>query len=88
MDEEEVMEFEYEEKEEVIDFEDDDKDFQEVEELTPPKVSSWIDVNGKIVHGVMVINDVLDSPKSKCELDSCPICYRAWTSQGNHRIWY
>nr|GEY84358.1 hypothetical protein [Tanacetum cinerariifolium] len=62
--EEEAMEFKYEEEEEeVIDFE---EDFRQVEELTPPKVSSWIGEDGKEMHGVMVINDVLDYPKSKC----------------------
>nr|GFA42382.1 zinc finger, RING/FYVE/PHD-type [Tanacetum cinerariifolium] len=61
------MEFKYEEEEEeeVIDFE---EDFRQVEELTPQNVSSWIGEDGKEMHGVMVINDVLDYPKSKCEL--------------------
>lgn len=77
-DEDEVEEEESEEEEEV----------DELEEMTSPWVSSWMDKDGKTVHGIMVIHEDLNNPKNKCQFDDCSICYKPWTSHGKHRLWY
>ncbi|GKE36348.1 zinc finger, RING/FYVE/PHD-type containing protein, partial [Tanacetum coccineum] len=79
--EEEIVELESEDEEEEEEEEDDD--FKELEELIPPKVTSWTGADGKTIHGIMVFND---GPKICCQMDVCPICYHAWTSHGKHRI--
>lgn len=82
--EEEIMELESEEEE----YEDEDDDFKVLEELIPPKVTSWTGADGKTIHGIMVFNDDLFGLKIHSQMDVCPICYHAWTSHGKHRIWY
>ncbi|GJV97455.1 zinc finger, RING/FYVE/PHD-type containing protein [Tanacetum coccineum] len=38
------------------------------------------------MHGVKAIDDDVNNPMNKCQLDFCPICYQACTSQGHHQI--
>nr|GEW09843.1 zinc finger, RING/FYVE/PHD-type [Tanacetum cinerariifolium] len=83
---------EEEEKEESIDYEYENKaikfkeeEVKDLEEVTLPWVSSWIDyADGKIVHGIMVIDDDIHNPKDKCQLADCSICYQPWTCRENH----
>nr|GEY87141.1 hypothetical protein [Tanacetum cinerariifolium] len=93
-DDEEITEYEYEkENKEVIEFEVEEGVKEVEEELTPPKVTNWIDpIIGKTMHGVMVITNDLNNPKKKrkyitCQFDDCTICYQPWTSSGDHQIW-
>ncbi|PWA77096.1 zinc finger, RING/FYVE/PHD-type [Artemisia annua] len=89
--EEEIRVLESDEEVEVMRIEeeyedDDDEDFKEVDELIPPKVTSWSGADGKIVHGIVVFDDDLFDPKISCQMDVCPICFHAWTCHGKHRI--
>nr|GEX28709.1 zinc finger, CCHC-type [Tanacetum cinerariifolium] len=63
-------------------------DYREEEDMTSPRVSSWVGADGKIVHGVVMIDDdVVVNPKNMCLLDDCNVCYQAWsTSQRDHPI--
>ncbi|PWA77396.1 zinc finger, RING/FYVE/PHD-type [Artemisia annua] len=91
----------------------DKEDFEQVEELKPPCVSSWIHPkSGETMHGIELVarkddaqvdfddysnlsialhsksnpNGQTKIPKRTDKPDVCSICYRVWTSQGNHRI--
>ena len=90
--EEEIRVLESDEEVEVMrieeEYEDDDEDFKEVDELIPPKVTSWSGADGKIVHGIVVFDDDLFDHKISCQMDVCPICFHVWTCHGKHRIWY
>ncbi|GJR77832.1 ribonuclease H-like domain-containing protein [Tanacetum coccineum] len=76
----------------VIEFEVEEGVREVEEELTPPKVTSWIDpIDGKTMHEVMVITNDLNHPNKKrkyirCQFDDCTICYQPWTSFGDHQI--
>ncbi|GKD37827.1 zinc finger, RING/FYVE/PHD-type containing protein [Tanacetum coccineum] len=87
-DEDEVEEeFDEVEEEEFDEFEDEEKEeVDDLEEMTSQWVSSWMDEDGKTVHGIMVIDDDLKNPKNKCQFDNCSICYRACTSHGKHQL--
>ncbi|GKC44334.1 zinc finger, RING/FYVE/PHD-type containing protein [Tanacetum coccineum] len=66
-----------------------EEDYREEEEMTSPRVSSWVGADGKTMHGVVMIDDgdVVVNPKNMCLLDDCNVCYQAWsTSQREHPI--
>ncbi|GJT48845.1 zinc finger, RING/FYVE/PHD-type containing protein [Tanacetum coccineum] len=92
--EEEEEEEEEEEKEEVIEFEDEDEDeldedeLEELEEMTPPRLSCWVGADGKQHHEIVVIdNDINNILKNKLHMiEPCSICYLPFSTRGNHRI--
>nr|GEV00475.1 zinc finger, RING/FYVE/PHD-type [Tanacetum cinerariifolium] len=63
----------------------DEYEVDELEEITP-RVLRWMADDGKTMHGVKAIDDDDNNPMNKCQLDFCPICYQACTSQGHHQI--
>ncbi|GJW01395.1 hypothetical protein Tco_1556646 [Tanacetum coccineum] len=85
----EYEEEEEEEKEEVIEFEDEDEDeLDELEEMTPPRLSCWVGADGKQHHEIVVIdNDINNILKNKLHMiEPCSICYLPFSTRGNHRI--
>nr|GEY20431.1 zinc finger, RING/FYVE/PHD-type [Tanacetum cinerariifolium] len=89
--EEEESVFEGESQEEVMmesqeDEEVDEEEAEQLEEMKPPVVTSWMGPDGITVHGIMCIDDDIIRLKNRCQLDDCSICYNPSTTHGKHQI--
>ncbi|GKB15722.1 probable sodium/metabolite cotransporter BASS1, chloroplastic [Tanacetum coccineum] len=74
------------EEEESEEEEVDEEEAEQLEEMKPPVVTSWMGPDGITVHGIMCIDDDIIRLMNRCQLDDCSICYNPSATHGKHQI--